>query len=199
MRTEVSPTQKMVGTAILAAVVVALQFIATYITFTFSITLTLVPIVIGAAMYGAASGAFLGAAFSVVVLIGCLTGVDVGGAILLGVNPVVTVLLIFVKGILAGLVAALVYTAASKKNVYVGVVCAAIAAPVVNTGVFILMLSLLFRPTFIEWAGEDSLFYFAFIGLAGANFLLEFGINIVLSPVIIRVINAVKGDNKAKV
>lgn len=187
-----SKVSRMVGIAILIATVVVLQFVATYIKFSFSITLALVPIVIGAAMYGRTAGAVLGGTFGVVVLIGCITGADPGGNILWAANPVVTAALCLLKGALAGFAAGLIYSAVSKKNIYVGVICAALVCPVVNTGIFIAAMLSLYRDTLTQWAGGTPLIYFSFIGLAGINFLIELGVNVVLSPAVVRIINAAK-------
>ena len=76
-------TRKMAMYAMLAAVVVVLQIICTYIKFgPFSITLALTPIIIGAAIYGWKCGAFLGFLFSAVVYVTGLMGMD-GGFILM--------------------------------------------------------------------------------------------------------------------
>ncbi len=45
-------------------------------------------------------------------------------------------------------------------------------------------------------AGFDSAVGFMFIGLAGINFLVELGTNVVLSPVIVRLIHIGKKEAK---
>lgn len=69
-------------------------------------TLTLVPIVVGAALYGPRAGAWLGFVFGAVVLIACITTADPTGGLLWNLNPFMTALLCLVKGIAAGWVAA---------------------------------------------------------------------------------------------
>ena len=60
----------MVGIAVLAALVVVLQLLSSVIKIgTVSITLTLIPIVVGAAFYGPGAGAILGTVFGLVVYI----------------------------------------------------------------------------------------------------------------------------------
>ena len=74
-------TQKIVGLGLFTAIVIVLQLMGSFIRFgTFSISLVLVPVVIGAALYGAGAGAWLGFVFGVVVL---LSG---DAAAFLGVN-----------------------------------------------------------------------------------------------------------------
>ena len=54
---KISGTQRMTGMAILTAIVIVLQLLGSFIRFgPFSISLVLVPIVIGAALYGAWAG-----------------------------------------------------------------------------------------------------------------------------------------------
>lgn len=184
-------TRRMVGLSILTALVVVLQFVASFVLVgTFPLTLTLVPVVIGAALYGPKSGAWLGGVFGVVVLIMCIVGVDKGGVILWNVNPILTAVLCILKGALAGLCAGAVYKAIARKNSFAGVIGAAIVSPVVNTGTFIIGLTVFFNPTLVEWAGaagKDVINYILLV-LVGVNFVIELVLNLVLSSVIERLI-----------
>lgn len=192
-------TRTLTGLAILTAVVVVLQLLGSFIRFgPFSISLVLIPIVVGAALYGPQAGAWLGFVFSVVVLI-------MDSAAFMVVNPLGTVLTVLLKGTLAGFCAGLVYRLLSKavgasapeaqkaerKHFDLGVVAAAVVCPVVNTGLFLLGCLLFFMPTINEWAagaGFSSAGKFLIFGMVGANFLVELLINIILSPVIVRLI-----------
>ncbi len=188
-----SKTFTLVGLAILTAIIIVLQVVTTYFpTKPFAITLALIPIVIGSALYGAKAGAYLGAVFSVVVLIMCAAGADTGGAMVFYANPAMCILLCLLKGSAAGFVAGLIYNAVSKKNQILGAVLAALAAPVVNTGIFIAGLLLFFRDVLAQWAGDTDILFFAIIGLTGVNFLVELGVNMILCPVIVKVVNAVR-------
>ena len=95
-------TQRMVGLAIFTAIIIVLQLVSTFIKFgPFSITLAMIPIVVGAAVYGAGAGAYLGGVFSVVVLICCVTGADPGGAVVWNANPFLCIVVCMAKGIAA--------------------------------------------------------------------------------------------------
>ena len=188
-----SKTFTLVGLAILTAIIIVLQVVTTYFpTKPFAITLALIPIVIGSALYGAKAGAYLGAVFSIVVLIMCAAGADAGGAMVFYANPAMCIVLCLLKGSAAGFVAGLVYNAVSKKNQILGAVLAAFCAPVVNTGIFIAGLLLFFRDVLAQWAGDTDILFFAIIGLTGVNFLVELGVNMILCPVIVKVVNAVR-------
>ena len=183
-------TRKLTGLAILTALVVILQFLPVKGPF-FLITLTLVPIVIGSALYGAFAGAWLGFIFGVTVL---LSG---DAAAFLTINIPGTIATVLVKGTLAGLAAGLVYKLASKVNRYFGVICSALVAPVVNTGIFLLGCRLFFMDTVNGWAaasGYENVGAYMILSLVGINFLIELGVNMVCSPVILRLINIRKKE-----
>lgn len=189
--------QKMVGLAIFTALVIVLQLLGSFIKVgTFSISLVLIPIVVGAAVYGAGAGAFLGGVFGVVVTIACINGSDWGGNLLFTQSPALTILICMVKGIAAGAAAGWVYRLLAGKNAYLAVAVSALAAPVVNTGLFCLGMRFFFYDTLVAWAAGQSLVYYVFIGLIGVNFLLETLINLVCSPIILRILNAVKRVEK---
>ncbi len=183
-------TQKIVFTALLTALVVLLQYVSMALRFgTFSITLVLVPVVIGAATCGVLSGAWLGFVFGVIVL---LTG---DAAPFLAIDVFGTILTVLLKGTLCGVASALVYKALYKKNQYLAVIAAAITCPVVNTGVFLLGCLVFFLETIKSWgtnAGFTNVTAYMFIGLAGINFIIEFATNMILAPVIVRVLKFAK-------
>ena len=174
------------GVAIFTAIVVVLQLLGSFIRFgPFSISLTLIPIVVGAALYGPWAGAWLGFVFSMVVLI---SG-DAGA--FLAVNVFGTILTVIVKGTAAGFAAGAVFKALEKVNVTLAVVCAAIVCPVVNTGLFLVGCELFFLETIAGWGramGFESVGKYMILGLVGGNFLFEMLTNIILSPVILRLV-----------
>ncbi len=183
-------TQKIVGIGLFTAIVVALQLLAASIKFgPFSITLVLAPIVIGAALYGVGAGAWLGAAFGVSVLI------SGDAAAFMTINPAGTVVTVLLKGILAGLVAGLIYKALEKTNKTVAVVLAGIACPIVNTGIFLAGCYLFFQEWLVSVFGTTG-FATVVTGLVSVNFAVELGINMVLASVIVRIIDIGKKQLK---
>ena len=188
----------LVELAMLVALVAVLQIFGGFFKIgTFSLSLVLIPIVIGSIVLGAKGGAILGGVFGLVVVIQCATGVDPGGAILIAINPFLTVLLCLLKGIAAGFVPGLIYRAIAKKDndspvrTAVGAVVASISAPIVNTGIFVIGLSTCFNATLIEWAGGTNALVYIITGLVGINFLIELGVNIVVAPAISTIIKVV--------
>lgn len=183
-------TQKIVGIGLFTAIIVALQLLAASIKFgPFSITLVLAPIVIGAALYGIGAGAWLGLAFGVSVLI------SGDSAAFMTINPAGTVATVLLKGVLAGLVAGLIYKSLESKNKTVAVVLAGIACPIVNTGIFLAGCYLFFQEWLVSVFGTTG-FATVVTGLVSVNFAVELGINMVLASVIVRVIDIGKKQLK---
>lgn len=186
-------TKDIVGIGILTAIVVVLQAMAIAIRFgVFSITLVLVPIVVGAALYGWKAGAWLGAVFGVVVLF-----TDAG--VFLAISVPGTVVTCILKGMLSGLCAGLVYKALRFTNRWVATISAAVVAPIVNTGVFLCGCMLFFMDTIKDWAavaGYENVGAYLILGFVGLNFLVELAVNVVLSSAIVRILNVVSPDRK---
>ncbi|MBR4949375.1 MAG: ECF transporter S component [Clostridia bacterium] len=180
--------------AILTALVVVLQLLSYVIKIgTFPLSLVLIPLVVGGALFGPRAGGFLGLVFGVVVTIGCITGFDVGGAILWNVNPFLTALVCLVKGAVAGFIGGLIATILQKKgHSFLGVLLSAIVVPLVNTGLFTAAMWFLFKETLVSWAGGQNVVYYVFFGLIGINFVIEFVINLVLAPTSERIVNVIR-------
>ena len=196
--TSQNKTYRLTALGILTAIIIVLQIFTTFVHFgPFSITLALIPIVVGASMFGVGAGAYLGAVFSVVVVIMCITGGDVGGFMVWSANPVMCVIMCMLKGTAAGFLAGLMYQLVGKKNQLLGVILAALISPIANTGIFIIGMLLFFRETLASWAGGSDLLTYIIMGLTGVNFLVELGVNIVLSPIVVKIIDAVRKTSRA--
>lgn len=176
--------KRMVGIALLMALVVVMQFLTGIIPPIggFSISLVLIPIVLGAAAFGPGAGALLGATFGVVVYINCVTGADPGGAMVFQANPILCFLVVMGKGILAGTASGFVYKLISRWNSYIAMLVTAIVCPLVNTGVFVACMFAFFIDVLSAWAGGGDLVGYVMTGLILANFVPELIINIGFSP-----------------
>ena len=214
-------TKTLVLCAVFTALVIVLQFMGAFIKFgPFSISLVLIPIVLGAATCGVAAGTWLGFVFGIVVLI------SGDAAAFLAVNPAGTVVTVILKGSACGFAAGYAFKLTdsllkkrtekkvqsliesqklcnncrtsmteyfSRNSKYFAVIVAAVICPLVNTGVFLLGCLAFFMPTIGEWAQGAGMGAnvgtFMIVGLVGFNFLFELGTNIVLSPVVVRLLN----------
>jgi uncharacterized membrane protein len=187
-------TQKLVGVGLLTAIVIVLQALSVIIrpTGIFNITLSLVPIVVGAALYGYKAGAWLGFVFSMIVLF-------TDTAAFMAISVPGTIITVLVKGTAAGLVAGLVYLALEKKGKYLAVITSAIVCPIVNTGLFLVGCIVFFMDTINTWsqaAGYSNAGAYMIFGLVGINFIIEMAVNIVLSSVIVRIVKIGKKELK---
>ncbi len=188
-------TKKLVGTALLAAVIVVLQTVASGIRIgQFTPTFSLIPIIIGSLLYGPMYGCFLGLVFGVIVVIAVLSGAEAFSTMMLTANPIMTIFTCLFKGAMAGLVPGLVYKTLKDKNDLVATAVSSVLAPVMNTGIFSLMLLTFFKPIADSVGaslGFNNAIHFILIGIIGMNFVVELGINVVLVPVVMRIIKAV--------
>lgn len=176
--------------SVLTAIVFLLQVISLGLRFaTFSLTFVFVPVVIGVAMCGIGSGVWLGAVFAAAVF---ATG---DAALFLSFDVFGTVVTVFVKGMLAGLVAGLVYRLFEKKNRYLAVALSALIAPIVNTGVFFLGCLVFFMDDISVFFGLNGEGVVAFIitTIIGINFIIEVIVNLCLTPAVYRLIEIKKG------
>lgn len=182
------------GMGLLTAIVIVLQFVCLALRPTgfFNITLCLVPIVVGAALYGVKAGAWLGFVFGVIVTI-------TDSAAFMVINAPATIAVCILKGTLAGLAAGAVYMLLEKKNLYAAAVTAGVVCPIVNTGVFTLGCFAFFMPTIAEWglaAGIENATFFLFAGIITTNFFIELAVNLILSSVIVAIIKLGKKTAK---
>ena len=185
-------TQTLVLGAVLTALVIILPFMGTFIRFgPFQISLVLIPIVLGASTCSVGIGAWLGFVFGAVVL---LNG---DATVFMQIDPMGTIITVLAKGIACGFVAGIVYKALEKINRYLAVIAAAIICPIVNTGVFLLGCLVFFLEAVTEWGvslGFNNVAAYMFLGLVGGNFLVELASNMILSPVIIRILKFGKNN-----
>ena len=188
MNTNKQRIQRITGIGLLSALVIILQFVSMSLRFSaFSITLTLIPIVVGAALYGIGAGAWLGLVFGITVL---LTG---DAAAFLAWNIPGTIITVLLKGMLAGVASGLVFKLLEKKNRAVATVAAAIAAPIANSGTFFLgCLVFFFGNISAATAGTayaGNTVGFILMVYIGVNFIIEFAINSIFSPTVVYIVN----------
>ena len=194
MKTNRKMIQQLVGTAVLAALIVILQLVASGIKIgPFTITLSLVPIILGACLFGPVSGAILGAVFGGMVCISVVTGADPGGHLMFLQLPALTLFLCLLKSTAAGLVAGILYRLVKNKDL--GAILAAVVCPICNTGILCIGILAFYNELVTGWAiaeGFSNAIGYVILGMVGINFRVELAINLVLAPVILRVLSIVK-------
>ena len=206
--TQKQKTLYLVELAMLSALIVVLQFVGSFLTgFTgLPMSLVLIPIVVGAFHLGPMAGAFLGGVFGLMTVIMGFSGADAFTNILFNnfgaTKMIICVLLCFAKAIGAGLGAGLIYKGLGKafggKYKTLTTVISSVAAPVINTGLFVATMLLFFFndmgaiQTALGMPAITPSFKFIFLVLAGWNFVSEFLINLFVSPAVARVIDVIK-------
>lgn len=185
--------KKLVGIAILTALVVVFQLLSNYIKIgTVSITLALFPIAMGAILYGPLAGLLLGMVMGAMVLVAPDTQ-----TYFFSVNPVATIALCLIKSGVAGLVSGFVYKGIAyfagiqpeiKKErtlTIVAIVVATIIIPIINTFIFVCGACLFFTSVY------PNGFMATLMAVFGTNFVIELAINVVLSPVAITILKII--------
>ena len=176
--------KKIVAVGLLTALAAVFSMIKIPVASTATVTLVLPIVVIGAALYGPIVGAWL-------TVIPTITSFG-EATLFLTYSPIGTGVTLFLKGILAGLSAGLVYKALSSKHPLGAVTCAGIVAPVVNSGIFVLGCYIFIWDELMELAAANGVgIAMLLLGLVVINFVLELILNIVLCPSIFRVIQIV--------
>jgi len=196
-------TRDITGNAILLALVIVLQAFGGSISIgAVQLNFTLIPIVLGAILFGKWSGLFLGFACGVVVLVQVIMGLAPFYAVIWSYTPVVTVFTCIVKTSVAGFVAGLLYEWLRKKNSLVAVFVASGIVPVINTALFIVGClcmneSISVFQSSLEM-GSMNVFVFILVVLVTFNFFIEFAINLLVAPALQRVIGIVEKQFRRK-
>lgn len=193
--TNSTKVRRLTGISLLLALAIALGFLANYVQFgPFSITLSLIPIVICAILYGPISGLICGLAVGVVTIVAPATLAMISTMQSVSSLPawVVTIEIIavcLIKMGLAGLIPGLIFKVFEKKHFNIGVILAGISAPIVNTGLFAFFMSTLMRSDLnAAYNTTGANFgYFLFVGMIGINFIIEFSVNAIVSPALVYV------------
>ncbi|MBR2634446.1 MAG: ECF transporter S component [Clostridia bacterium] len=187
-------TEKLAMMGILTALVMVLSYFGGFIKIgsLASVNLTLIPVVLGSAIYGPLAGAWLGAVASAIFF----TTAD--AAFWVGLSLVGTVVTVFLKGILAGVAAGLVYRLLEKKNRYLAVMAGAVIAPVVNTGLFLAGCMVFFIDAVNEMAaaGGMSVGAYLIVVFVGLNFVFELLFGVILGPGVYRLLEHFKAMKK---
>ena len=216
MKSTRTKTLYLVELSILTALTIVLQLLGSLLTgFTgLPMSFVLIPIVIAAIHLGPMAGAWLGAVFGIVTIIMGFSGLDPFTNVLLNnfgiIKMLICIALCMVKAIVAGLGSGFLYKGLNKlfkgKNVTLTTILAAVAAPLLNTGIFIIgMLLFYFNDTAAIQAGIAEILKielpketivppmkYIFLVLVGWNFISEFAINLIISPAVSRVIDVVR-------
>lgn len=162
-----------------------------------TLNFSLLPIVIGAILLGPIAGGLMGLISGIIITIMVVVGMQ--GPVFLFLfyhQPFVIVLICLVKTTAAGIVSGLLYRLIQRKNQYVAVFVAALSAPIVNTGLFI--LGCLCISGAVQLSAEEfgfaysNAFSIIILIFVTYNFFIEFAINLVFAPALSTVVRVVE-------
>ena len=194
-------TLRLVQLALLVALIFAMQYIGTVATSALKgigveLSFVLIPIVVGAFILGPVEGAFLGLIFGIMTVV--LTVMAPGSSmyIIFDASPVLFCVVAIAKAVLAGLGSGLIYKGLNKafggKYTYLRTLIASASAPIINTGIYLLGMCCFFSDIISEKFSSGQNVFIFLVLLIWVNFLIEFAINVLLTPAIIRIVDVVK-------
>ncbi len=187
MKTKITVRQ-MTGVAIIAAIEIALgifsMFMSKIFMTTVSFNLALIPIVVGACIYGPWWGLFLGLIDGVICL------VDPGTlSTFFAFSPVLTIILCLLKTGIAGLASGFLFKALRNVNDWVAVILASLIVPVCNTGIFLGGVYAFFIPLYQTWTPEGAnVLTYVLVLTFTINFAIEFAVAVLLSPAVYKIV-----------
>ena len=184
-------TRNIVYVAILTALLVVLNLLSTVFKIVTNINFTLIPIVLSALLMGVKGGALLGLISGLMTFIFGVTGVDPFTNFLFVEHPVLTFLTCTLKTTAGGALGGFVYGLLKGKRKYVGTFIASAVVPVVNTGIFIIGALTMYDAIAVLAGGTDVI-YFLIIVCAGVNFLIELAVNVILAPMVFRIVDVIE-------
>ena len=183
-------TEQLVYLSVFTALVIVLQCLASFVfpKIGVSLNLSLVPIVLGAALCNKWTGAWLGFVSAFIILF------DPTTVAFMTFSAPATIFLVLLKGMASGFLGGIVYSLLKNKDKYVAVIVSALVVPLVNTGIFFIGCFTFFYPLISEWARNEGaqVIYYVITVMIGTNFLIETGINLILSPTVTRLIDIIK-------
>lgn len=196
MNTMNTKTVRLVGMGILTALIIVLQtFASGFKIANFAPPLSLIPIIIGAILFGEFAGAILGLVFGIVVVLAVISGAEPFSTLMLNYNPVMTVIICLLKGMAAGYLSGLVYKLLSGRNNLFALIISSVITPIVNTGIFTVGMLTVFYKLIDDTAasaGANNTIVFFFTVFIGINFLIELIFIAVLVPAISNIIYIIK-------
>ena len=189
MNTMNTKTERLVGMGILTALIIVLQtFASGFKIANFSPPLSLIPIIVGAILFGEFAGAILGLIFGIVVVLAVISGAEPFSTLMLNFNPIMTV-------VAAGYLSGLIYRLLSGRNNLLALIISSVITPIVNTGIFALGMLTVFYKLISDTAASakaNNTIVFFFTTFIGINFLIEVIFIAVLVPAISNIIYIIK-------
>ena len=185
-------SKQITGIAVLLALVIVLQAVGGTVSIgPVQLNFTLIPLVLGAIIFGPWVGALLGFASGVVVFNQVIMGMVPFYALIWANDPIVTFLTCVLKTTVAGFLSGLVYNMLKEKKAVLAVFVASAIVPVVNTALFILGCLCMTNSVY-AMANGTNVIVFILVSLVTFNFFIELAINLILAPTLHKVLKYIK-------
>lgn len=178
MKNKIFTTKFIAGVGILAAVEIVLYIVSCFFKIgVASINLALVPIAIGAIVYGPVAGGLLGLLNGICVILTpdqfvFFTNTEINGDL----SAIGFFVVCFTKCTIAGIVSAYLYRLLNKHEI-AAAITASLIVPVINTGIYMGLACIFFNKNL------GNLIQLALL----INFIVEFASTLILSPAVIRI------------
>ncbi len=185
-------SKQITGIAVLFALVIVLQAVGGTVSIgPVQLNFTLIPIVLGAIIFGPIVGAFLGFISGVIVLNQVIMGAVPFYTLIWTNDPVATVFTCLLKTTVAGYLSGLAYSLIKNKNEVLSVFVASAIVPVVNTALFILGCLCMTNSVY-AMANGTNVIVFILVSLVTFNFFIELAINLILAPTLHKALKYIK-------
>lgn len=185
--------KRIAGMGILLALVIVLQwFGGTIVIGPVQLNFTLVPIVLGAMVFGPWVGAFLGFSSGVIVLIQVIQGLVPFYTLIWTNDPIVTSIVCLSKTTVAGLIAGFIYNLLKNKNQIAASFISSGIVPIINTLIFVIGCMCMSSVRSMASGDGSMLLVYILVSIVTFNFFFEFAISLFLAPALNRVLKAVK-------
>jgi uncharacterized membrane protein len=185
-------SKQITGIAVLFALVIILQALGATISIgPVQLNFTLIPIVLGAIIFGPIVGAFLGFISGVIVLSQVIMGAVPFYTLIWTNDPVATVFTCLLKTTVAGYLSGLAYSLIKNKNEILSVFIASAIVPVVNTAIFVVGCLFMTNSVY-AMANGTNVIAFILVSLVTFNFFFELAVNLILAPTLKKVLKYIK-------
>lgn len=187
---------------ILIALTIVLQLFASAVPIgPITLNFSLIPMALAAMILGAAGGGIVGFASGLVTFINCaLLGREPFTAYLFQQSPVILTAVCFGKTTVAGIAAGFIFAAIRRFNVTAGAIVSSIALPVINTGLYMLGMVIMYPEVSAYMSIESGagVVFAAVFAVIWLNFVLEVVVSAICSPALATVIRVVEKNYRKK-
>ena len=164
-----------------------------------SLAIAIVPLTIAVTMLGLEGGLAVGLAFGIASVVGGFIGTQSLEAQIFNQNGFLASIMLLIKGVGTGAIAAVTHNGLKKINRYLAVMFASIVTPIVNT-TLLLITSVMFMPSLDDLATEKGVTIGKYLltSILFERFLPEIIINVLVTVLAVKVLMISRKNYKMK-